>query len=152
MAHATVRAHQDELRNHWQADWENWQAVGQWRAIVSAGGQHLDVDSQSSGASADGSGYNLNVGGSYRLNEAWRVGVAAMRCALTSGNRCVDIGMPAASARAAACIHPVTPPIFIASGMPRSDAPKLRHTAISLGPHQFSPIWIGVVDAALTRA
>ena len=76
MAHATVRAHQDELRNQWQADWENWQAVGQWRAIVSAGGQHLDVDSQSSGASADGSGYNLNVGGSYRLNEAWRVGVA----------------------------------------------------------------------------
>lgn len=76
MAHATVRAHQDELRNQWQADWENWQAVGQWRAIVSAGGQHLDVDSQSSGVSADGSGYNLNVGGSYRLNEAWRVGVA----------------------------------------------------------------------------
>lgn len=77
MAHGTVRAHQDELRNQWQADWENWQAVGQWRAIVSAGGQRLDVDSQSSGASADGSGYNLNVGGSYRLNEAWRVGVAA---------------------------------------------------------------------------
>lgn len=76
MAHATVRAHQDELRSQWQADWENWQAVGQWRAIVSAGGQHLDVDSQSSGASADGSGYNLNVGGSYRLNDAWRVGVA----------------------------------------------------------------------------
>lgn len=77
MAHGTVRAHQDELRNQWQADWENWQAVGQWRALVSAGGQHLDVDSQSSGASADGSGYNLNVGGSYRLNDAWRVGVAA---------------------------------------------------------------------------
>jgi hypothetical protein len=34
MAHATLRAHQDELRNQWQADWENWQAVGQWRAIV----------------------------------------------------------------------------------------------------------------------
>ena len=41
------------------------------------GGQHLDFDSQSSGVSADGSGYNLNIGGSYRLNEAWRVGVAA---------------------------------------------------------------------------
>ncbi|MFJ2466277.1 esterase EstP [Pseudomonas sp. NPDC087615] len=77
MAHATLRAHQDELRTQWKADWENWQPVGQWRAIVSAGGQHLDVDSQSSGASADGSGYNLNVGGSYRLNDAWRVGVAA---------------------------------------------------------------------------
>jgi outer membrane lipase/esterase len=77
MAHATLRAHQDELRSQWQSDWENWQAVGQWRAIVAGGGQHLDVDSQISGASADGSGYNLNIGGSYRLNEAWRVGVAA---------------------------------------------------------------------------
>jgi outer membrane lipase/esterase len=77
MAHASLRAHQDELRSQWQSDWENWQAVGQWRAIVAGGGQHLDIDGQSSGASADGSGNNLNIGGSYRLNEAWRVGVAA---------------------------------------------------------------------------
>ncbi|MGQ3319914.1 esterase EstP [Pseudomonas brassicacearum subsp. neoaurantiaca] len=77
MAHSTLRAHQDELRSQWQSDWENWQAVGQWRAIVAGGGQHLDLDSQDSGASADGSGYSLNIGGSYRLNDAWRVGVAA---------------------------------------------------------------------------
>lgn len=77
MAHATLRAHQDELRSQWQSDWEAWQAVGQWRAIVAGGGQHLDVDHQSNGADADGNGYSLNVGGSYRLNEAWRVGVAA---------------------------------------------------------------------------
>lgn len=77
MAHATLRAHQDELRSQWQSDWENWQAVGQWRAIVAGGGQHLDIDGQRSGANADGSGNNLNIGGSYRLNEAWRVGVAA---------------------------------------------------------------------------
>jgi len=77
MAHSTLRAHQDELRNQWQADWENWQAVGQWRAIVAGGGQHIDYDTQDSAASGDGSGYNLNIGGSYRLNDAWRVGVAA---------------------------------------------------------------------------
>jgi len=77
MAHATLRAHQDELRSQWQADWENWQAVGQWRAIVAGGGQHIDYDTQDSAASGDGSGYNLNIGGSYRLNDAWRVGVAA---------------------------------------------------------------------------
>lgn len=77
MAQGTLRAHQDELRNQWQADWGNWQAVGQWRAIVAAGGQHLDFDDQTSSASGDGSGYNLNIGGSYRLNDAWRVGVAA---------------------------------------------------------------------------
>ncbi|AZD32174.1 esterase EstP [Pseudomonas chlororaphis] len=77
MAQGTLRAHQDELRNQWQADWENWQGVGQWRAMVAAGGQHQDFDSQRSGASADGNGFNLNIGGSYRLNEAWRVGVLA---------------------------------------------------------------------------
>ncbi|EXF92204.1 esterase [Pseudomonas fluorescens HK44] len=88
MAHATLRAHQDELRNQWQSDWENWQNVGQWRAIVAGGGQHLDFDDQRSAASADGNGYNLNIGGSYRLDEAWRVGVAAgfYRQKLEAGN------------------------------------------------------------------
>lgn len=92
MAQGTLRAHQDELRNQWQADWENWQGVGQWRAMVAAGGQHLDIDSQSSAASADGSGYNLTVGGSYRLNDAWRVGLATgfYRQSLEAGNRDSD--------------------------------------------------------------
>ena len=77
MAQGTLRAHQDELRNQWQADNGHWQAVGQWRAIVAGGGQRLDFDDQSSSASGDGSGYNLNIGGSYRLDDNWRVGVAA---------------------------------------------------------------------------
>ncbi|MGH8433764.1 MAG: esterase EstP [Pseudomonas sp.] len=76
MAHGTLRSHQDQLRNQFQADWESWQAQGQWRAFVSGGGQRLDFDEQDSSASADGNGYNLNLGGSYRLNEAWRAGVA----------------------------------------------------------------------------
>lgn len=74
MAHGTLRAHQDELRNQWQGD---WQAVGQWQAIVSAGGQDLDFESQSSSVSANGRGYNLTIGGSYRIDDAWRVGIAA---------------------------------------------------------------------------
>ena len=77
MAQGTVRAHQDELRNQWLADWENWQGVGQWRAIVAGGGQHQDFDGQDSVASADGNGANLNIGGSYRLDDAWRVGLVA---------------------------------------------------------------------------
>ncbi|ARU87768.1 esterase EstP [Pseudomonas sp. M30-35] len=77
MAQGILRAHQDELRNQWQADWGNWQGIGQWRGIVAAGGQHQDFGSQRSGASADGNGFNLNIGGSYRLNEDWRVGVLA---------------------------------------------------------------------------
>ena len=75
MAHGNLRSHQDQLRAQWQADWEAWQAVGQWRAFVNGGGQRLDYDIYES--SADGNGYNLNVGGSYRLNEAWRLGLAA---------------------------------------------------------------------------
>lgn len=74
MAHASLRAHQDELRNQWQTP---WQAVGQWQAIVATGAQDLDFDDQRSSASGDGRGYNLTVGGSYRLDEAWRLGVAA---------------------------------------------------------------------------
>lgn len=73
MALGTLRAHQDQLRAQWQADWEDWQAVSQWRAFVNAGGQRLDYDQHTS---ADGNGYSLNLGTSYRLNEAWRVGLA----------------------------------------------------------------------------
>lgn len=75
MAHGTLRSHQDQLRTQWQADWQAWQAVGQWRPFVSAGGQRQSYDLYTS--AADGNGYNLNFGGSYRLDEAWRVGLAA---------------------------------------------------------------------------
>lgn len=74
IAHASIRAHQDELRNQWQTP---WQAVGQWQAFVATGAQNLDFDSQHSIASADGRGYNLTLGGSYRLDDAWRLGLAA---------------------------------------------------------------------------
>lgn len=73
MAHASLRAHQDELRNQWQTP---WQAVGQWQAFVATGAQDLDFDGQRSAASGDGRGFNLTLGGSYRLNDAWRLGLA----------------------------------------------------------------------------
>lgn len=74
MAQASLRAHQDELRNQWQAP---WQPVGQWQAIVAAGGQRLDFDSQAGAAAGDGHGYNLTLGTSYRINQSWRLGAAA---------------------------------------------------------------------------
>ncbi|TRX74671.1 esterase EstP [Pseudomonas mangiferae] len=76
MAHGALRSHQDQLRSQWRADWEAWQEVGQWRSFVSGGGQRLDFDEQDHGADADGHGYSLDLGGSYRLDEAWRVGAA----------------------------------------------------------------------------
>ncbi|MGE7991290.1 esterase EstP [Pseudomonas sp. NPDC089554] len=73
IAHASLRAHQDELRNQWQAP---WQATGQWQAFVATGAQDLDFEGQRSASSGDGRGYNLTLGGSYRLDDAWRVGLA----------------------------------------------------------------------------
>ena len=76
MAYGTLRGYEDQIRTQWLADANDWQAVSQWRPFVSATGQHLDIDAQDSSASADGNGYSLNLGGSYRLNEDWRAGVA----------------------------------------------------------------------------
>ncbi|MCQ9425997.1 autotransporter domain-containing protein [Pseudomonas sp. LJDD11] len=77
MGHSTLRSQQDELRSQWLADFGAWQPIGQWRSLVAAGGQHLDIDAQSSGAQADGRGYNLTLGGSYRFAEHWRSGLVA---------------------------------------------------------------------------
>lgn len=76
MAQGVLRAHQGQLRSQLVADWEAWQNVGQFRSFVTAAGQRQDFDRQSSAASADGDGYGLNLGASYRLNEAWRLGAA----------------------------------------------------------------------------
>ncbi|MEE4695587.1 esterase EstP [Pseudomonas alliivorans] len=77
MANSTLRAHQDELHAQWLTDFGNWQAVGQWQGILSAGGQKLDIDAQDTSANADGKGYNLTIGTSYRFAENWRTGVVA---------------------------------------------------------------------------
>ncbi|MCI8208431.1 autotransporter outer membrane beta-barrel domain-containing protein [Pseudomonas sp. S25] len=87
MASGTLRAQQDELRGQWLADWGNWQSVGDWRAIVAAGGQKMDFDAQGNSAEADGNGYNMTLGGSYRLADHWRVGMVggAYRQTLEAG-------------------------------------------------------------------
>ncbi|MCF5708355.1 autotransporter domain-containing protein [Pseudomonas syringae] len=77
MANTTLRAHQDELHAQWLSDFGNWQAVGQWQGILSAGGQKLDIDAQDASADADGNGYNLTIGTSYRFADHWRTGVVA---------------------------------------------------------------------------
>ncbi|MBC9249020.1 autotransporter outer membrane beta-barrel domain-containing protein [Pseudomonas alcaligenes] len=75
MGLGTLKSHQDQLRAQWQADWEGWQAVGQWRSFINAGGHRQSYDVYSS--DADGNGYSLNVGTSYRFDDAWRFGLAA---------------------------------------------------------------------------
>ncbi|WP_426152872.1 esterase EstP [Pseudomonas sp. DC3000-4b1] len=73
LAHGSLRSHQDSLRAQWN---QPWQAVGQWQAMLDTGGQSLDMDGHRGGAKADGHGLNLMVGGSYRLDTAWRLGLA----------------------------------------------------------------------------
>ncbi|MEK1939937.1 MAG: autotransporter domain-containing protein [Pseudomonas sp.] len=75
MANSTLLAQEDALRREWQAG--TWQAVGDWRAIINGGAQRQDFDSQASAVSAKGEHANLQVGGSYRLNEDWRAGLLA---------------------------------------------------------------------------
>ncbi|WP_321838136.1 esterase EstP [Pseudomonas kulmbachensis] len=76
MAQGSLNAHQDQLRNQWVGDNGQWQAAGQWRAMVAGGGQRLEIDEQDTSVSADGRGYNVNIGTSYRADENWRFGVA----------------------------------------------------------------------------
>ena len=104
MAHASLRAHQDELRNQWQTP---WQAFGQWQAFVATGAQDLDFDDQRSAANADGRGYNLTLGGSYRLNDAWRVGLAGgvYRQKLEAGEQDSDYKLDSYLASAFAQFH-----------------------------------------------
>lgn len=92
MANGTLRAQQDELRSQWLADWTNWQNIGEWRAIVAGGGQKMDFGSESNSADADGHGYNLTLGGSYRFAEDWRAGLVAgaYRQTLEAGPRDSD--------------------------------------------------------------
>ncbi|MGY4533099.1 outer membrane lipase/esterase [Pseudomonas sp. TE3786] len=77
MANATFNAQETALQTAWQSDAGAWQPVATWRAIVNSGGQRQDFDEQDSSAAADGHHYDLQVGGSYRLNDDWRAGLLA---------------------------------------------------------------------------
>lgn len=76
MAHGSLRNHQDQLTLQGTADAASWQPVGQWRGFVAGGTQRQDIDAQDSSAAGDGDGYNLNMGASWRVNDAWMAGGA----------------------------------------------------------------------------
>ncbi|RRW47127.1 autotransporter domain-containing protein [Pseudomonas luteola] len=77
MAYGSLTAHQGQLYSQWLSDRNHWQPVGTWNSFVSPGGLRQNFDGQSSSVSGDGDGYSLDLGGSFRLNDYWRVGVAA---------------------------------------------------------------------------
>jgi outer membrane lipase/esterase len=76
MGMASLTGHQQQLRSEWQADRGVWQNQGQWRSFVAASGQRQQFEEGSAVASGDGQGLGVNLGGSYRLDDNWRVGVA----------------------------------------------------------------------------
>jgi len=80
------------------------------------------------------------------------VGVQHRRRALISGQRWLDTRIPFACASVAALSQPLTPPIFITSGIRKSDACASMACSMSNVPHQFSPHWIGVRASRATSA
>ncbi|WP_439860661.1 autotransporter domain-containing protein [Pseudomonas sp. MBLB4136] len=76
MAMASLNGHQQQMRSEWQADRGAWQAVGQWRSFVAASGQRQQFQEGAAVASGDSHGLGLNLGGSYRLDDNWRLGLA----------------------------------------------------------------------------
>ncbi len=76
MAMASLNGHQQQLRSEWQADRGAWQAVGQWRGLVGVSGQRQEFQRGEAVADGDSDGLGLTLGGSYRLNEQWRLGLA----------------------------------------------------------------------------
>jgi outer membrane lipase/esterase len=77
MAYGSLTSHQEQLHSQWLSERNQWQAVGQWSSFVSPGGLSQNFDGQSSSVSGEGDGYSLDLGGSYRVNDSWRLGVAA---------------------------------------------------------------------------
>ncbi|UTW09582.1 autotransporter domain-containing SGNH/GDSL hydrolase family protein [Pseudomonas benzenivorans] len=76
MAMASLNGHQQQLRSEWQADRGAWQGEGQWRSFVAASGQRQQFQEGEAVASGDSHGLGLNLGGSYRLDDNWRLGLA----------------------------------------------------------------------------
>ena len=76
MAMASLNGHQQQLRSEWQSERGAWQAEGQWRSFVSASGMRQEFQRGEAVSEGDSDGLGLTVGGSYRLNPNWRLGLA----------------------------------------------------------------------------
>ncbi|MFF7709872.1 autotransporter domain-containing protein [Pseudomonas sp. NPDC007930] len=92
MAQASLRTHQDTLRGQWQGA---WQAPGEWQPILAASAGRMGIDEQGSSAKANAHGAGVTLGGSYRVSEAARLGLAlgAYRQTLEAGPRDSQYGL-----------------------------------------------------------
>ncbi|MBA4288210.1 MAG: autotransporter domain-containing esterase [Pseudomonas sp.] len=73
MALSSLIGHQLQLNSQLQGQ---WQANGQWRSFVSANGMRREFARNAAVAEGDSDALGLTLGGSYRLNDQWRVGLA----------------------------------------------------------------------------
>ena len=76
MAMASLNGHQQQLRSEWQSERGTWQSEGQWRSFVSASGMRQEFQRGEAVSEGDSDGLGVNLGGSYRLDENWRLGLA----------------------------------------------------------------------------
>lgn len=76
MAMASLTGHQQQLRSEWQTQRTGWQAVGRWQSFIGANGQRQSFQRSEAVAESDSDAYGLTLGGSYRLDDYWRIGAA----------------------------------------------------------------------------
>jgi outer membrane lipase/esterase len=76
MAMASLNGHQQQLRSEWQSERGAWQVDGQWRSFVSASGMRQEFQRGEAVSEGDSDGLGVTLGGSYRLDPNWRLGLA----------------------------------------------------------------------------
>ncbi len=87
MARSSLNQHQKTLLNHGLNSQPTWQANGQWSSFAAVTGERSNYRAQKSASKGDSDNYGLSFGGSYRLNEQWRVGLglSLQESSLTAG-------------------------------------------------------------------
>lgn len=73
MAMSSLLGHQQQLQGQLR---ESWQSPEKWRSFITASGMGREFEPNAAVAEGDSDGLGLTLGGSYRLDEQWRVGLA----------------------------------------------------------------------------
>ncbi len=76
MARNALNQHQRALTHSGLQNQLKWQTQGQWSSFAAVNGERSNYRKQSSASQGDSNHFALSIGGSYRVNEQWRAGVA----------------------------------------------------------------------------
>lgn len=76
MARNSLNHHQRTLIHSGLQQQSDWQKTGHWNSFTSVSGERTKYRAQKSASQGDSNHYALSFGGSYRLNQQWRAGLA----------------------------------------------------------------------------